>query len=906
MKRLLILLCLFSVCGLLMGAKADKAKKTDEPADLLLFCGGRPWAAGQTRNELAASGIKVKLVDSAKLAGFGGASIKKFATDKEPVAKDGITPEFARLDQYKAVMFTAIPPELLSKMLTPERIEALEKYVQNGGGLLLDNKAPEQLAKLLPVKFTGSAARPKGIVAERPALGGGDCLPARWDKLTDYRPAEAKPEAQVHSMLKDASDKDVAVGVVSMPFGKGKVVFYNGSYSYNAQALVHFCHWAYSRAFMGVLLGQFPGMNPNPERSLQRPPARPAMTSLGSLDYAFLEENTSYKSGGKIEIERNIAHLPYNVDLRVGNNGDVRILFPNASRPVSMNLPVLKVTGKVRDFAAGEHEAIEQASSAKPLKIAWTLRDKQVKEDRLELTLDGKTQDSQDVTIRWQFIPFQVVIDGRRYVGVGDRVILDKLSVPLAEVEFTSKVPYGKVRRLTCYTNPRGYLETMLSKGEGNVSDTHAWQFYNSGQPFTYVAGTQGGIFVDFPDEAMPSYGRFTARKDGNDALNRTLRWSIGRRNAPVELPIFWHIYSPGKENGNNDYIAVYQFVRRYLRTKYGIKSFPQITLCSCYLNGRKPEDIEKSMQTAAELNFKGIWLTYCPLPMEQIGGDKLGNTMKLAIKHGLQPHPWTAGGYGHGDAQKVFVEHPDWFVKNQNGTFKKYFKQHSVGDFNNPAFRQWYLEQVDAGRANGMARIYMDMGGAISGNVNYATAEADPNLIGFVELIKEYSKRNLPVTVEGMNPLVRDQALMRPDKSYPMVGKEFAYIDSTPLASVDHGKYSGLYFDYFRLGMFHAAINIDVDGYRLKFERVPGEIERVREIGEWNKIFNEANEFVPIPFIRETPFGSAWIGTDTGALFFERPVEKLNLKLPQGWKVKGNASLTNIPAHSVIYIQKK
>jgi hypothetical protein len=154
------------------------------------------------------------------------------------------------------------------------------------------------------------------------------------------------------------------------------------------------------------------------------------------------------------------------------------------------------------------------------------------------------------------------------------------------------------------------------------------------------------------------------------------------------------------------------------------------------------------------------------------------------------------------------------------------------------------------------------------------------------------------------MNPLAKDQALFSPQKSYNLIGKEFAYVGGTPLASVDDGIVNALHLDYFRFAMYNASINIDVDGIANNFERIPGEFNAIRRIGELNKIINQANEFVPTPFVRETSFGTVWTGNKTAALFFFHPVKKLELKLPQDWSVVGNTPLENIPAFSVLFLK--
>lgn len=864
--------------------------------DLLFFCGGRLYGSGRMNRLLESGGCTTKFVDTRDLAGFGG-SILKYE-DKEPEKKDGITPEFKRLNKYRAIFFCQLKITEMADIFTPERVNALTEYVKNGGTFFADINTPAALNALLPVTFKGNPRKASGIFVGRNTVGELKELPDKWQKFSPYRLAVPKKDAVVHAELFNAQGGRVAPFIVTMKYGKGKVVFCNGAWS-NSSAPVSFTSWGYSQYFVRGLLS-FVLERPL-KNDLKKVDWPVALSPLGKTDYPLAEFHAGVQKGGKLALKGNTAMLENGIKIKVLSDGGVEIFYPGVKTAFKWNAPVFKTSGNPQSLNGDNNEAIVQKYDLKEYKVEWKKIGFSVKDGLFAVNYSAP-----GIELAWEFIPVKMDLDGRNYIGYADRVNVKKLPIFLESVVFEALLPNGKIRRNTCYTSPRGYLETVLSPEPGKISDSKTWQFFCSGQPFTYLYLPQNGIFAEMVDYPIPCYVQFKAESSGQ--LFHSVRLLAGRRKTPAVLPWLLHFYSAGKEQGNNDYIALYQFARRYLRERCGIKTFPQVTQASYYLHGRKTADLDRSAKAAAELNFRSVWLTLCPLQMVEIGGKKLAEVMQSAKKQGLLTHPWTAGGYNHKDSCPLFKDHPDWFIRRKDGSFHRYFKILGVADFNNPHFRKWFLNQILAARKNGLDRVYHDMGGEISNQVNHypPKAASTATLDGLIELLKEYSKLNIPCSVEGMNPLVKDQALFNPDKAYPLKGKEFAYVGGTPLATVDNGQANALHCDYFRMLMYNATINIDVDGYRNKFERIPGELEAMKHIKEWNLLFNKAHEFVEAPFVRETPFGTAWIGKTSAALFFERGVKELKLHLPPLWQIQGNAPLKNIPAHSVLFLEKK
>ena len=94
----------------------------------------------------------------------------------------------------------------------------------------------------------------------------------------------------------------------------------------------------------------------------------------------------------------------------------------------------------------------------------------------------------------------------------------------------------------------------------------------------------------------------------------------------------------------------------------------------------------------------------------------------------------------------------------------------------------------------------------------------------------------------------------------------------------------------FFRLAMYDIFWPMELDPVVFNFENKIGSVKNL----------SEAVSFVPaindilaggMPFIRETPFGTTWIGEKGGALFFWDTADKVTVDLPEGWKIsiRGN-----------------
>ena len=857
--------------------------------NVLLFHGGRPWVAGETSGFLVKSGCRVTALSSVYLNGFGGASIKAFLTDLvEPEAKDGITPAMARLKDYKLVMIASLPTEMQQKIFTPERIARLKEYVRNGGTLMVNFFVPENFGDLLPVRLGPMQPNLDGLKVKRPADKIFRVLPAEWQLLGTYRKAELQSGAEMLAPITDDAGKTVGIFASVKNYGKGKVLFYNEEWA-RKQGMRQIFSWAYGPALISALAGYVSGIDLHPEATLYPLPAVPARKTHGKLTITVMQPQMQLnESGEKAELSKKngITEIRFANGIRLeAAGGVVNVFWKDAEIPYlrEFRVPELVFSGKLADVDANTAEVKVNASSGKSLSGKWNF-------EGARLAENGKavlTYLSENGTkLEWSFKAGTLQLEGREFAAFAEQVTI--LSSPnwIESLKYNSRYATAEntvghwTRRMSAYSPPRGYAEFDLSGAK--KADTWSWAFFGSGQPFTWIV-SPAGIYSEFVDFPVPASPRLQIQP-GEKSIQQELTLIAGYRRAPLSLPYVWHAFSPGAERGNNDWMAMYQFQRKFLRGKTGMKDFavpPTVT----WQNVCSPEDIEAALKSAAELGFRRVALPWCPSAIEDIDSEAHRAAYRQVRSYGLMPFPWSAGDYCHGDSEKIFRDHKDWFVRKLDGSMFCYMGNYPVLDLNNPDFRKWYFGKMSNAIREGIGAIYFDMYGAAIGNINYGKPGSEPGMAGALRIMRFFSDRNVMIGVEGQNPLVTDNYWFRQRLYNSFQGKEFAMLMASP-STGNTGDDMAL--DYFRTSMHGAFTYINVDGYAKKFERTPGEIQKIERMGRLNPLINKAQANVGYPFIRETPFGTLWISEKGGALFFYDAVEELKVELPDGWSIEG------------------
>ncbi|MCQ2378057.1 MAG: hypothetical protein MJ016_02455 [Victivallaceae bacterium] len=857
-----------------------RPKPEGDGPDMLLLSGGRPWLGNGHYKHFTEAGYRVMVLNSVYLDGCGGASIKITPSDPvEPKPLDGITPEFKDLGKYKIVVFDSMPADAQEKLFTPERVEALKKFVSDGGSVVFSVNVPERLGDLLPVQKQAGADSMEeygldGAYAERPETKPFATLPEKWDLYTYFRVCEPRGNAKVLSYICGENGTRICPYIVEMPYGKGKTLFWNAQYERLTQAVSLFT-WAHTPTLVAalaetvcpdakvdaanfynkVIAAQKEELHPETLDACEAAISEPVFSLEANGDEAIVQgDEIVFANGAKVKI--------------AADKKSVDLYFPGAAKPYVRNfrLPNVGYPAKADKVDSLETaEAVGTKKEDRASKAVWSIVSVA---GGKEATIKVSADDGSAYT--WTIKTGGADVDGRKFTGFGHQVTLDTMpSHLLSSINFEQKVDVGNknFRRFACYEPPRGYKNYDLS-GKTDVN-TRSLSFFSSAQPFSWVEGSDA-VFSEFVETPAPTSLAYTMKKN-DDAVTGKIIFSFGRVKAPQSTPVFWQMVSDAKYNTTNDWIAMYQFQRKMLRAKAG---FPEVAAQPNACNRDTCTDAEqvKCMDYAAAHGFKLYALNFCPAPMESFENPhKRFNDCK---ERNLAGYPWFPCCHSP-DKTRTVVEHPEWYLKDENGQLSQYFGHFYIGDMNNEEFMKWHLGLVDFMMQQGMKTVWYDMGGSASGGVNFATPESPIAFWNQMKLFHHYYENGGWVVTEGMNPCVVDGYIFRENVYNEPVGNEFCMIG----AQVNGG---GFRCPFFRLAMYDVFFPLSMDPVALHFEK---------EIGLNDKLLH-ALSFVPaindvlaqgMPFIRETAFGTTWITPKGGAVFCWNGVKDLQIRLPEG-----------------------
>ncbi len=880
--------------------------------DMLLLSGGRPWVANQHSGDFAQAGYRVTLLNGVYLDGCSGASIKQTPTDPvEPTPLDGITPEFKNLSKYKVIVFDSMPTKGQEKLFTSERIATLKKYIENGGSVVFTVNVPEKLAELLPVEKIAIADSMEEVslddlFAQRPAEQQFSLLPEKWALYTYFRNCQAKKNARVLSYIVDATGNEVVPYIVEMPFGKGKVVFWNAQFERLEQAQQLF-NWAYTPT-LGAAIAETacPDAKIDAQRNLKK-----AIANKG-LQPKMLDKAKFSVTVPAFELAKTDTTVTVNGNELLFSNGakiviaddkeSVSLSYPGAKKPYVRELALPKIgyplkADKVDSLETAEGVDVKRETKAS--KAVWSITS--VKGGN-NATITVSADDGSAYT--WTFVTGKMHLDGRVFEGFGQQITLDKMpSHLLASISLVQKLDVGNknFRRFTCYQPPRGYKDFDFT---GKVdSDTRTWGFFSDGQPFSWIEGSDA-VFAEFVDAPAPTSIGYTVKKGNHFATGR-ISFEFGRVKAPQSTPLFWQMVTDSKYNTTNDWIAMYQYMRKNLRRKV---NFPETAAkpCAAYSNTCTSAQIERILDFSRDHGFDLCFLPYCPAPMEAFQGKQ--PSMQKVKARGMAGYPWFPCCHSP-DVTETVKNHPEWYHKDENGKLATYFGHFYTADMNNPEFVKWHLDVVDNMMAQGVKTVWYDMGGTASHCVNFGTPESRVNFWAQMEIFRHYFNNGGWIVTEGQNPCVLDGYIFRENVYNDPVGNEFAMIG----AQIHWG---GFRCPFFRLAMYDIFWPMELDALVLDFETGIGRKAKLASAVSFVPAINETLAF-GMPFIRETPCGTSWISDKGGALFFWDGVKELQAELPAGFEpeslVHGGKTValngkmpTSVEPESIIVFKKK
>ena len=901
MKKLIALFVVIALIPVLAGANVQKMPQITgkKGVRILLFNGGRPWACKNLVALMVKSGLRVMSLDSIYLDGLGGAPIRSHMASKfEPDPFDGITPAFKQLFAYKMLIFNNIPAKFQAQLFTPERIDALKKYVEKGGKIIFTMNAPDSLGELLPVFIDGGIIRKKHI-ATRPATGNFKYFPENIP-VPEYRNVSAAPDADVLSVLNDPAGTPF---VATRKIGKGSVMFFNNNMivDVDSAALKRFPGWGYANAFYIALIAECGGfadidiegniekLPPIPERKvLDKVNVKVDMPALGVTEYP----DAPVVSGWTAQFA--------NYKLLVDPDGSVQISRTGEKNAMirKFNIPVVQYASGGATFNAATAEGSASDDNIKAADIKWRFDDLTVKDNAAVLTYTAERS-----RMKWIFKSGRMVLDGRTFEGISESVSIEKCPLYLGGVRFESELDLPDplfAHRHSCYAPPRGYGRFDMS-GK-TAANTATWTFFGTGQPFEMIV-CANGVYMGAVDHPFSTAVQ-SLRDAGGKYIKNYRTMQLGRVFAPKTTAPYWHWFSEGPERPVHDYLAMLQFQRKNLRKKAGLQEIPvRPDISTAYVTRDERLALYKLAKAHGYRHFR---ITRAESSIDSIIGEEAMAMYKDVTDSGLDVHIWSAGSYTQGDTGWLYKTHPEWFVRTPKGKIYCYGGVDCpVIDVNNEEFYKWYCQILaKAIKDGGVRGVYRDMDGTAARCVNYAVKESPEGLASQIKFYKFLQGQGASVMIEGQNPLVIDRFWYRAHLYTPnYAGNEFILAGANPGGDF----YGGAAMDAFRTGMYGCFITFTASPVLLDIDKVPGMLERNKRAMKLAGPFNEVLDVVGMPYVRETPFGTSWISDKGGALFFWHGVKKLTVELPENYRIKGveGNTLTDIKPDSIIILEK-
>ena len=468
----------------------DKSKLS-----VLMFHGGRPWTGGEAAKLISKGGLKVKVVDSTELDGLGGAPIRFHLTEKfEPKAKDGITPEFARLNNYRAIIVCSMRKNNLEKFYSPKRIKYLEEYLKNGGTLIVTEKSPDSIKKLLPVTLGGNftqASSTRYCLSKSKYLSN---LPSQWPCFMGKRIVKAKDGADTLA-LQVNEDGTKQPYIAAWNIGHGKVIYINADWTRKGY-FKQIRYWAYFSTLLGDLVAYGNGTSQQkikvPEFRFKQPEIKELNTVKVSLKPPTFSESNNF-SQATIKDSVNLLSAKF-------ENGasfifdklscSAKVIFPGMNKAFVKNIvppQLLATTSKILNQKSSTFEALGASTKAtKYITSKYSFNSfKLTKNGGIVIKVDGKHKNS-SYEIEWKVIPKNLDINGKKYRGLGysadinhfDGIIEGARWNYFANLDGKPNEHYAW--RMSCYAYPRGFIKLKFDK----TKSTSPWFHFGTGQPF--------------------------------------------------------------------------------------------------------------------------------------------------------------------------------------------------------------------------------------------------------------------------------------------------------------------------------------------------------------------------------------------------------------------------------------
>ncbi|MCQ2379287.1 MAG: hypothetical protein MJ016_08840, partial [Victivallaceae bacterium] len=649
-----------------------------------------------------------------------------------------------------------IPEANYAKIFTPERIAQLKAYVEAGGNILFTRCVPAGVIdELLPVELGDDSpvTDDETFFADVPQSETYQGIPGKIPVYQIYKEAAPKGDAEVLSWIRDANDNRVSVFIARKKIGSGTVTFFNVQKIMPTQIRAYE-NWAYNSLLFAMVVADSAQCKIQTDHLLKPLEAIPERVEIAEADASVVAPELGITDAqGAPEVSGNTVVFANGIKLAAAENGTVSITWPGKDKPLvkDCKIPQLNYSKKQKVFDSATAEAVDIKEDVSAADIQWKFEGIEVSGNEAALKYTAPESE-----MKWIFKAGKLALDGRAFEGIADRIELLKSPLLVSGVSFLSELDPDDplyAHRNDCYQGPRGY--TAFDMTGKTDADTTSF----SGQPFEMLV-CENGLYIgnrSYPESCSTQM----SRKKNAPTIASRHGMGFGRIKAPLATHYFWRWYADGPERGHNDYLAMYHFMRSMLRRQAGLKELPPYPV-AVYGYQLRPEEKDFVITSAAKAGYRFIYPPNPESPIENITGEKNMAVYDNIRKLGARSHIWTAGSYVQGDGGWIINNHPEWFVKDENGKIFKYFKKYPVIDVNNPEFYQWYTEVLSKAISGGVGWVYRDMDMAASGTVNYGLPESPNGLQSQIKFYKFFHDHDCRVSIEGMNPLVIDEYWFR------------------------------------------------------------------------------------------------------------------------------------------------
>ncbi|MCE5237543.1 glutamine amidotransferase [bacterium] len=900
--------CCVGVAALLSLLAVSPPAAAQQPLRVLLL---QQSSAGQSQRTVAAleqTGLRVTWLTKDNIA-------------RMPATAEGLRRE------YDAILFGSLALEGgLDKVLSPEQLAALKGFVAGGGGLVtVIGEAGQALADVLPITAGPAAGplqfQPVVVRPDHPAVQG---LPRTWvpfgSRYNSFSKVALKPAAEALLEVPASAVGQAYPFLIAGRHGEGRVLCLNSLWCFSTG--LQFRDWDWAPACFGQMARWAAGAPPLPPDQvkaiadplwfwafdrqairgvpelLNQPvtspvePAPPGVLSLRldpcppARDIPTVAPPRISETDGKLTIT--FANgLVADVDKRgmVGYRTSAGAIV--AAEPVN-ETPVILFSGSIAPALTktegGESFHLQETlpgPKAPPVSFQYLgheIRDRSVLV-RFRMRVDNEEQGSLD----WQFTPRDEVIEGTRWRGVGETMVLHSPRLFVEEVTPRHRwAPGGSIEgcstfRSGCYSNPRGYGATEFVRDQ--TQDAGHFRWFSSGHPFQMFGSPRGTVWCHADSPCLVA--SWLAHQAGADYLQMVNKIGCGRVRGDITLPTLWYMTTDASMD-HNLWLAAYDHLRGKYRAQFGLQPTPPVPTAMLRHEIAGFTDLRRYADAVVPLAQRlGYRRMDCGLreindTMNPFCGgvEAFRYLCDKAHAAGLEVYIYAGAGW----AKQTFPplrEHPEWVMRNREGQPLDSGYPDLWALSLRSGWWDYSLAQYARLRAqSGFDGVWLDSWTMPNEFINFAEAQARPTVVEAMRYLKALQDLGVNTWVEGQSPGTLESFWYRGDRYADLRGHEFILANTSPFAYNGDGLFD---LDLYRLLSYHCAMFQDP---RLLF-RPEDKISQAA--AHTNALMNRLHDTLGFPTrVREQPCGTLW-ECPRGWAVFAHSSRHVALSLPPG-----------------------